>query len=58
MLEPICRALTAAGAEMALRTYYSHHARRPSTRAVADAQQKAEVARVQGDPGVHNVPEA
>jgi putative transposase len=36
-VEPICTALTEAGAKIAPSTYYAAKARAPSTRAVSDA---------------------
>jgi putative transposase len=45
-VEPICRALTEAGAKIAPSTYYAAGTRPPSDRAVRDEQLRAEIVRV------------
>ncbi len=45
-VEPICRALTDAGARIAPSTYYAARTRPPSDRAVVDTQLKAGIVRV------------
>ena len=53
-VEPICRALTEAGAKIAPSTGYASHARPPSARAVGDEQLKGEIVRVhQANYGVY-----
>src|SRR5687767_9061014 len=55
-VEPICRVLTEAGAKIAPSTYYVHHSRPPSARAVADERLKTEIGRVhRANLGVYGV---
>ncbi|WP_344690554.1 IS3 family transposase [Blastococcus jejuensis] len=52
-VEPICRALTEAGAKIAPSTYYAARTRPPSTRAVRDDQLKAEIRVHEANLGVY-----
>jgi putative transposase len=51
-VEPICRVLTEHGCKIAPSTYYAARTRRPSARAVRDAELVPEIVRVHSDPRI------
>jgi putative transposase len=51
-VEPMCRVLTEHGVAIAPSTYYAAKSRRPSRRALADAELLVEIHRVHGDPKI------